>query len=69
MNENDLRKNIINLVRFGSETTKEDKNYGLLFNSRKNLVMIIYRNLTERLGELFIHFYGYIFEETVKDLA
>lgn len=56
-------------MRFGSENMKEDANAGLIFNSRKILVVGIYAKLEEKLGELFNHFYGYIFDEIVQDLS
>jgi len=32
------------------------------------LLLVIFEKLSEKLGDLFTHFYGYIFEDLVKDL-
>lgn len=68
MNEDQLRKVIIDYVRWSSEKTSNEALVNLHFNSRRNLLYIIYQKLTEKLGDLFTHFYGYIFEDVVRDL-
>lgn len=30
--------------------------------------MIIFQRLSQKLGDLFTHFFGYVFEDIVKDL-
>ena len=68
MNDNQLRKVIIDYVRWASEKTNSDQIARLAFNSRKNLLINIFEGLSLKLGDLFTHFYGYIFEIITKDL-
>ena len=68
MNDSQLRTILIDYVRWSSEKTNSDSSSRLVFNSRKNLLMNIYEALSNKLGELFSHFYGYIFENITKDL-
>ena len=68
MNEDQLRKVIIDYVRWSSERTNSDSNLNLHFNSRRNLLYVVFQKLVSKLGDLFIQFYGYIFEDIVKDL-
>jgi hypothetical protein len=68
MNDNQLRKIIIDYVRWASEKTNSDDIAHLHFNARKNLLLTIFIKLSDKLGDLFTHFYGYIFEDIVKDL-
>ena len=68
MNDNQLRKVIIDYVRWASEKTSNDSIARLAFNSRKNLLINIFERLSLKLGDLFTHFYGYIFEILTKDL-
>lgn len=55
-------------MRWSSERTNSDTNSNLHFNSRRNLLYVVFQKLVSKLGDLFIHFYGYIFEDIVKDL-
>ena len=68
MNDNQLRKVLIDYVRWASEKTNSDSMARLTFNSRKNLLVNIFEKLSNKLGDLFTHFYGYIFEIITKDL-
>jgi hypothetical protein len=65
MNENQLRKSIIDLVRWSE--AKSEIEEGLPFNLRKVVVAQIFGLLEESLLSLFNPFYGYIFEATLKD--
>lgn len=68
MNENQLRKIIIDYVRWSAERTNSDDAASLMFNSRKSFVLIIFEQLSNKLGDIFTHFFGYLFEDLVKDL-
>lgn len=59
---------IIDYVRWAAERTSADDAAGLVFNARRNLLIVVMRGLTQRLGELFLHFYGYVFDDLVADL-
>lgn len=68
MNDNQLRKVIIEYVRWAAERTEADESASFIFNSRKNLLYIVFEKISRKIGELFNHFYGYIFEDVVRDL-
>jgi hypothetical protein len=68
MNDNQLRKIIIDYVRWSSEKTSSDVGAGLIFNSRKNLLVLTFNKLSNKIGELFNQYYGFIFEDIVNDL-
>lgn len=61
MNDNQLRKIIIDYIRWSSEKTNFDNFNGLVINSRKNLLIVIYKKLSFKIGELFNTYYGFIF--------
>lgn len=65
MNESQLRKAIIDLVRWSE--TKTDIEDSLPFNLRKLSVSQIFCLLAEHLQALFNPFFGYIFESVLKD--
>lgn len=66
MNEHQLRKFIIDLVRWSE--AKSEMEDGLSFNYRKIAVAQIYCLMAESLQSLFNPFYGYIFDGFLKDL-
>ena len=65
MNESQLRKFIIDIVRWSE--TKTDTEENLPFNLRKIPVAKVFTLLSERLQSLFNPFFGYIFEAFLKD--
>jgi hypothetical protein len=66
MNEHQLRKFIIDLVRWSEMKSEAEEN--LPFNYRKISIAQIYCLMAEKLQSLFTPFYGYIFDSLVKDL-
>ena len=50
MNDNQLRKMIIEYVRWAAERTQADDTAQLIFNSRKNLLLVIFEKLSNQLG-------------------
>lgn len=65
MNEHQLRKFIIDLVRWSEMKSEIEEN--LPFNYRKLAVAQIYCLLSENLQALFNPFFGYIFDSIIKD--
>lgn len=66
MNEHQLRKYIIDLVRWSE--MKSEVEDSLPFNYRKISVVQIFSLMAEKLQSLFTPFYGYIFDSLIKDL-
>ena len=66
MNEDELRKLVIDYLRWSSQINKND---AFIFNPRKSLLMILFKKLSKKLGELFNNFYGYIFESLLEDFS
>lgn len=65
-NENELRKVLIDFVRWSE--VKQNEEISIKFNMRKIVIGWIYCKLSAQLKGLFTSFYGYVFDSYLKDL-
>ncbi len=64
-NENELRKILIDFVRWSE--TKQTEEVNIPFNMRKIVISVIFSKLSSTLGTLFTPFYGYVFDSYLHD--
>jgi hypothetical protein len=68
MRDGQLRKIVIDYVRWAAERIDCDNHMRLHFGSRKGLLLKMFERLSDKLGDLFTHFFGYIFDDMVEDI-